>query len=206
MTASSSGTVKKALARLRKDRRLAPVIARVGPPRFHEYSRGDLLHNILEAILAQQLSARVARVIFGRFKDQQGKGFPDPRHILDTPDETLRGLGFSRAKVAAVKALSGAILSGELDLDALQALPDEGVIEALTRVKGIGPWTAHMALIFALKRPDVWPAADLGLRKSLQVLMDLPAVPTTKEAEPMGDPWRPYRSYACWYLWQVNDA
>ncbi len=206
MTASSNGTVKKALARLRKDRRLASVIERVGPPRFHEYSRGDLLHNILEAILAQQLSARVATVIFGRFKAQQGKGFPDPRRILDTPDETLRGLGFSRAKVAAVKALSGAVLSGDLDLDALQALPDDGVIEALTRVKGIGPWTAHMALIFALKRPDVWPAADLGLRKSLQVLMDLPAVPTTKEADPMGDPWRPYRSYACWYLWQVNDG
>ncbi len=206
MNASANGTMKKALAQLRKDRRLAPVIKRVGPPRFHEYSRGDLLHNILEAILAQQLSSRVARVIFGRFKAQQGKGFPDPRRILKTPDDVLRGLGFSRAKVSAVKNLSQAILSGGLDLDALRDLSDEEVIEALTRVKGIGPWTAHMALIFALRRPDVWPAADLGLRKALQALMDLPDVPTTRDAEPMGDPWRPYRSYACWYLWQVNDA
>lgn len=199
-------TQRRALAHLKRDPRLVPLVARVGPPRFHEYSKLDLLHNLLEAILAQQLSARVARVIFERFRDQQGKGFPNPRKIVRTSEETLRGLGFSRAKAASVRALSRAILDGDLDLEALPGLGDEAVVEALTAVKGIGPWTAHMALIFALGRPDVWPAADLGLRKALATLLELPEVPGIREAEPMGDGWRPYRSYACWYLWQMADG
>lgn len=197
---------RRALTFLRRDPRLRTLIARTGPPRFHEYSRQDLLHNLLEAVLAQQLSAKVARVLFERFRHQQGPGFPDPSRILATPEASLRALGFSRAKAETVKALCGAVLSGRLDLALLEGMADEEVVEALTAVKGIGPWTAHMALIFALRRPDVWPAADLGLRKGLRGLLGLPALPSPQEAKPLGDPWRPYRSYACWYLWQMNDG
>lgn len=197
---------QKALAHLRQDPRLGRLISRIGPPRFHEYSRKDLLHNLLEAVLAQQLSAKVARVLFERFRTQQGRGFPDPSRILQTPEAALRALGFSRAKTETVKALCEAVLSGRLDLRLLKGQSDDEVVAALTAVKGIGPWTAHMALIFALRRPDVWPVADLGLRKGLQALWGLSALPSPKEAQPLGDPWRPYRSYACWYLWQMNDG
>lgn len=194
-----------AVAALKRDKRLAVLIAKVGPPRFHEYSRRSVFTNLLEAILAQQLSAGVARVIFERFRKQQGKGFPDAEHILSTQETTLRGLGFSRAKVVCVHALSRMVRDAELDLNALDALPDDKVVGELIRVKGIGPWTAHMTLIFALKRPDVWPVADLGLRKSLQALLELPSLPTPSETRSLGERWRPYRSYACWYLWQLND-
>ncbi len=196
---------RKALAALRKDPRLKPVIARVGPPRFHEYSREDLLHNLLEAIVAQQLSGRVATVIFNRLKALEPRRFPDPRKLLKHSDETLKAVGLSRAKMASVRDLCDAVVTRRLDLDGLDELGDEEAVEALVRVKGIGDWTAHMALIFSLRRPDVWPVGDLALRKSLKQLLGLPSMPSPKDAEPLGDPWRPYRSYACWYLWQMND-
>jgi len=194
-----------ALAHLKKDERMRRLVELVGKPRFHEYSCFDLLHNLLEAIIAQQLSAKVAGVIFGRFKKSQGAGFPDPEKILSTPEAELRALGFSRAKVLAVRDLCGRVADGSLDLDSLKKLPDEAVIERLVEVRGIGPWTAHMALIFALSRPDVWPVDDLGLRKGLKTVYDLKALPETGEAAALGERFRPYRSYACWYLWQFND-
>ncbi len=196
---------RKALATLRKDPRLRPVIARVGPPRFHEYSRQDLLHNLLEAIVAQQLSGKVATVIFNRLKALDPKRFPDPGKLLKHSDETLKSVGLSRAKAASVRDLCDAVLTRRLDLDALEDLSDDDAVRALVGVRGIGDWTAHMALIFSLRRPDVWPVGDLALRKSLKHVLGLRAMPTPREAEPLGDPWRPYRSYACWYLWQMND-
>ena len=199
-------TDRKALALLRKDPRMRKLIEKVGPPRFHEYSRQDLLHNLIEAVVAQQLSGKVATVIFGRLKALDPRGFPSPRKIVRVSDESLRGVGLSRAKIVCIRDLCDAILSRRLDLRSLDSMSDEAVESALVSVKGIGPWTAHMALIFALGRPDVWPSADLGLRNALKEVSGLPAVPTPKEAEPMGDPWRPYRSYACWYLWQHHDA
>lgn len=196
---------RKALAKLRKDSRLKPIVARVGPPRFHEYSRADLLHNLLEAIVAQQLSGKVATVIFNRLKALEPKRFPDPKRLLKHSDETLRSVGLSRAKTASVRDLCDAVLTRRLDLGALEHMTDEEAVQALVQVKGIGDWTAHMALIFSLRRADVWPVGDLALRKSLRDVLGLGAMPTPKEAEPLGDPWRPYRSYACWYLWQMND-
>ena len=197
---------KKALAKLKRDARLRPVILKVGPPVFHEYSRENLLANLLAAIVSQQLSGKVADVIYGRLGKLGGKGFPNPKRLIKHTDEELKAVGLSRAKMACIRDLAGAIVSRRLDLDALPALSDTEVEEVLVGIKGIGPWTAHMALIFALRRPDVWPAADLGVRKALQVVLGLPALPAIKEAETMGDPWRPYRSYACWYLWQLLDG
>ena len=197
---------KKALAALRKDSRLKPIIARIGPPRFHEYSRQDLLHNLLEAIVAQQLSGKVASVIFGRLKALGGPRFPNPSALLKLTDQQLKEAGLSRAKMACVRDLCTRISDGNLDLGSLPDLPDAEVEKALVQVRGIGPWTAHMALIFALGRPDVWPAGDLGLRNSLREVLGLDRLPTIQEAEAMGDPWRPWRSYACWYLWQIHDA
>lgn len=197
---------KRALAKLRRDHRLKPIIQKVGPPQFHEYSRENILTNLVGAIVSQQLSGRVAEVIYGRLEKLGGKGFPNPKKLLKHTDEELKAVGLSRAKMASIRDLADAVHTGRLDLGALESLSDAEVEEALVAVKGIGPWTAHMALIFTLRRPDVWPAADLGVRKALQVVLGLPALPTIKEAEIMGDPWRPYRSYACWYLWQLLDG
>ncbi len=197
---------KKALAKLRRDPRLKPIIQKVGPPRFHEYSRENLLANLLAAIVSQQLSGKVANVIFARFQALEGARFPDPRRMVRHTDAELKAVGLSRAKMASIRDLGDAILSKRLNLAILPSLPDEDVEAALVKVKGIGPWTAHMALIFALRRPDVWPAADLGVRKALQTVLQLPALPSAKDAEAMGDPWRPYRSFACWYLWQMLDG
>jgi len=196
---------RSAVRALRKDARLRPIIERVGSPTFHEYSTKDLLENLLEAIVSQQLSGTVAKVIFKRLKALDGRRFPNPRHLLKLTDEELRSVGLSRAKVLSLRDLCDAVVTKRLDLASLGALSDDQVEGALCAVRGIGPWTAHMALIFALGRPDVWPAADLGLRKGLKEILDLPSLPTVKEAEPLGDPWRPWRSYATWYLWQHLD-
>lgn len=197
---------KKALAKLKRDSRFKPIILKVGPPVFYEYSRDNLLANLLAAIVSQQLSGKVANVIYGRLEKLGGKGFPNPKRLLKHTDEELKAVGLSRAKMASIRDLAAAVHTRRLDLDALEHLSDVEVEEALVHVKGIGPWTAHMALIFTLRRPDVWPAADLGVRKALQVVLGLPALPSIKDAETMGDPWRPYRSYACWYLWQMLDG
>jgi DNA-3-methyladenine glycosylase II len=197
---------KRALAKLKGDPRLKPIIEKVGAPEFHEYSRENLLANLLAAIVSQQLSGKVAAVMYGRLEKLGGKRFPDPKRLLKHTDAELKTVGLSRAKMASVRDLAEAIDTGRLDLEALRDLPDAGVEDALVQIKGIGPWTAHMALIFALRRPDVWPAADLGVRKALKVVFGLSALPSIKEAETMGDPWKPYRSYACWYLWQLLDA
>lgn len=197
---------RKALAKLKRDPRFKPIIQKVGPPQFHEYSREDLLANLLAAIVSQQLSGRVAEVIYGRLKKLGGRGFPNPRKLLKHTDEELRAVGLSRAKMAAVRDLADAFLTKRFDAGALEHMSDAEVEEVLVGIKGIGPWTAHMALIFTLRRPDVWPAADLGVRKALQVVLELPALPSIREAEGMGDPWKPYRSYACWYLWQMLDG
>lgn len=196
----------RALKALKRDKRLRPIVDRVGPPRFHEYSRRDLLENLLEAIVSQQLSGKVARVIFLRLKALDGEHFPDPARLLRQGDEALKRVGLSRAKIASIRDLCDAVVHGRLDLDSLENLPDEDVESALVKVRGIGPWTAHMALIFALRRPDVWPSADLGLRKALKEILELPSLPTPKEAEELGIAWKPYRSYATWYLWQHLDG
>ncbi len=197
---------RKALAHLRRDRRLRTLIARIGPPRFHEYSCEDLLHNLLEAVIAQQLSGRVARVIFERFRGLAPRRFPDPARLLKLSDAALSGAGLSRAKIACVRDLCGRLTDGRLRLEALDGMEDEEVVETLSEVRGIGPWTAHMVLIFAMGRPDVWPVGDLALRKSLRTLLRLDQPPSPGQAQILGEPWRPWRSYACWYLWQMNDG
>ncbi len=197
---------RKALAHLRRDRRMRTLIARIGPPRFHEYSCEDLLHNLLEAVIAQQLSGRVARVIFERFRALAPRRFPEPARLLKLSDAALSGAGLSRAKIACVRDLCGRLAEGRLRLEALDGMEDEEVVETLSEVRGIGPWTAHMVLIFAMRRPDVWPVGDLALRKSLHTLLRLDQPPSPGQAQILGEPWRPWRSYACWYLWQMNDG
>jgi len=150
--------------------------------------------------MSQQLSTRAAATIAGRF-DALFDGYPTPARVAEVPDDRLRGVGLSGQKVTYLRDLCRRIGDGSLPLGELDRLPDEGVIEALTRVKGIGRWTAEMFLMFRLHRPDVLPVDDLGIVKAVQRAYRLRTLPSPTRLMRLGESWRPYRSVACWYLW-----
>ena len=189
---------------MRRDPILAGAIKQIGPCRMAERQRKDHLTALIGAIVSQQLSTKAAATIFGRFAAL----FPDNQitnaAAIDAFDDaTLRGVGLSGQKVSYLRDLSARIADGRLDLDELEALPDENVIERLTAVKGFGRWTAEMFLMFRLHRPDVLPAGDLGIVNAIQRLYRLRKRPDPKRILKMGEAWRPYRSVASWYLWQT---
>lgn len=150
--------------------------------------------------MGQQLSVAAASAIFGRLKDANGGRSPTPRQLLLMRRSTLRTCGLSRAKVEYVRDLARHVLSGELDLPRLRRLDDDGVREAITAVKGLGRWTADMFLIFHLRRPDVLPVGDLGLRRAVERAYRV-SDPTAAQLEEIAAPWRPYRTTGSLYLW-----
>jgi DNA-3-methyladenine glycosylase II len=160
----------------------------------------DPLQALLHAIVSQQLSTKAAATITARFEALYG-GVPTPAQLAATADEQLRAVGLSSQKIGYVRDLCRRIENGSLPLAALDAMPDEAVVEALTEVKGIGRWTAEMFLMFRLHRPDVLPVGDLGIVKAVQRAYRLRKVPTPERLTRIGESWRPYRSIACWYLW-----
>jgi DNA-3-methyladenine glycosylase II len=198
--------VAAAVAHLRhSDDRMRALIDRVGPCTLHLH--GDLFYALVHAIVSQQISVKAKDAIMARIRNHYAPDpFPTPDRILRTPDDDLRALGCSRAKVVYLKDLSSRIAAGSLDLDTLPALPDEQIIDTLVAVKGIGRWTAEMLLIFALGRLDVWPVDDLGIVVGVQLLHDLPDRPKPKIVQELGEPFRPYRSIASWYLWRIRTA
>jgi DNA-3-methyladenine glycosylase II len=189
---------------MRRDPILAAAIKQIGPCRMADRQRRDHLTALIGAIVSQQLSTKAAATIFGRFAAL----FPDSQitnaAAIDAFDDaTLRGVGLSGQKVSYLRDLSARIADGRLNLDELDALPDEEVIARLTAVKGFGRWTAEMFLMFRLHRPDVLPAGDLGIVNAIQRLYRLRKRPDPKRILKMGEAWRPYRSVASWYLWQT---
>ena len=187
---------------MRRDPVLAGVIRRVGPCRMAERQRADHLTALVGAIVSQQLSTKAAATIFGRFLALFPDGDLRPSAIGAASDEALRGAGLSGQKVGYLRDLSARIMDGRLQLDELEALPDEHVIERLTAVKGFGRWTAEMFLMFRLHRPDVLPAGDLGIVNAISRLYRLRKRPDAKRILKIGEAWRPYRSVASWYLWE----
>ncbi len=157
----------------------------------------------MRAIVGQQLSVKAAAAIYGRLTARFCGRAPTPQEILnDDPEELRAAAGLSRAKVGFLRSLAEHVLSGELELERLDELPDEKVIEELTAVKGIGTWSAHMFLMFHLERPDVLPVGDLGIRKAVQRAYGLQELPLPAQIEEIAEPWRPYRSLASRYLWR----
>lgn len=181
---------------------MAALIARHAPCRLKRDR--VVFEGLLGAIVSQQLSVKVARTIFGRFKDLFADGIT-PEAVLETPVEALRGVGFSRAKAAYAHDLAAHVADGRLQLDRLDELSDEEVIAELTAVKGIGRWTAEMILMFDLARPDVLPVDDLGIREGFRRAYGLPERPAAAEMARIAEPWRPYRSIGSWYLWRVLE-
>lgn len=179
------------------DPRLAAVHTRHGPPPFWTREPGFL--TLLHIILEQQVSLASALAAFRRV---QALAHPlTPSTFLALSEQDLRTAGFSRQKTAYGRALAQAILDGEVDLDALHALTDDEVRKTLTRVKGIGPWTADVYLLMALRRPDIWPVGDLALVTAVQEVLVLPSRPSPDELEEVSAPWMPWRAVAARLFW-----
>ena len=201
LTAEGYARARRVL--MRRDPILSEAIKRIGPCLMADRQRKDHLSALTGAIVSQQLSTKAAAAIFGRFAALFPDNVVDAAAIAKLSDATLRGVGFSGQKIGYLRDLSARIADGRLNLDELDALPDEQVIERLTAVKGFGRWTAEMFLMFRLHRPDVLPAGDLGIVNAIQRLYRLRKRPDPKRILKMGDIWRPYRSVASWYLWQT---
>ena len=164
----------------------------------------DIFAGLIDTIVCQQLSVKAAATIFGRFKALFENGIT-PQAVVETPAETMRACGLSRGKAAYIHDLCAHVLDGRLALDRLDALPDEEIITELTAVKGIGRWTAEMILMFHLNRPDVLPVADLGIREGFKRAYGLEERPGPEEMARIAEPWRPWRTLGCWYLWRILE-
>ena len=190
-----------------RDRVLGAVIAAHGRCGLAASQREDPFTALVESIVGQQLSAKAAATIYRRVLALLPNGGPPaPGPILAVPEADLRAAGLSRAKIAYVRDLAARVRDGDVRLDAIAALEDAAVIAELTRVKGIGRWTAEMFLMFRLHRPDVLPIGDLGIVNAIRRAYALRKPPSAARLEKIAEPWRPYRSVACWYLWRTLDA
>jgi DNA-3-methyladenine glycosylase II len=196
--------MKQAIHHLRNnDPVLSAIIERVGD--YGIQFRQPDFETLVKSIVFQQLSGRVASVIFGRLSAAV-KGVVTPESILKLRPSRMRTLGLSTQKTAYIRDLARHTRAGTVVFEDLPDLPDEEVIVRLTQVKGIGVWTAHMFLIFALQRTDVLPTGDLGIRNAIRKAYCLEALPTPEEMERMAHRWRPYCSVASWYLWRSLEG
>ena|SRR6267143_439392 len=163
---------------------------------------------LVRAVAHQQLNGTAAESILRRFRALFPSGrFPRPQHILDVPEETLRTVGFSRAKIAALRDIAEKTISGLVpNSRQIQRMSDDEIVERLTQIRGVGRWTAEMLLIFKLGRADVFPVDDFGVRNGCRIAFELDVLPSPKQVLALGEAWRPYRSTASWYLWRAVDG
>jgi DNA-3-methyladenine glycosylase II len=195
--------MRKAINHLKKcDPVLRGIIERVGPFRM-AYGEPQFA-SLAEAIVYQQLNGKAAETIFKRFAALAGEPLT-PEGILKLSDAQFRGVGLSKQKSAYLKDLAQKTAAGVLDFSRLPELPDAEVIEHLTQVKGIGVWTAHMFLIFSLRRPNVLPTGDYGVQMALKRHYRKRKLPKPRDMEKIARAWEPYRSVACWYMWRSLD-
>jgi DNA-3-methyladenine glycosylase II len=195
--------MRKAVNHLKKsDPILRAIIERVGPCRM-EYGVPEF-SSLAEAIVYQQLNGKAAVTIFNRFAALAGEPIT-PEGILKLSDEQLRSVGLSKQKSAYLKDLATKTAAGLLDFSRLPELTDAEVIEHLTQVKGIGVWTAHMFLMFSLRRPNVLPTGDYGVQMAIRKHYKKRKLPKPKDMEKIAKAWEPYRSVACWYMWRSLD-
>ena len=181
------------------------VVDVVGPCAFAHRAGGTHFEAVARSIVYQQLSGKAAGTIHRRFHALYGDRAPAPAELLATSDEQLRAAGLSRQKIGYLRDLAARVASGDVPLDAIDALDDDAAIAALSRVKGVGRWTAQIFLMFRLGRPDVLPELDLGIQRGVQLAYGLPALATPREVQAIGAPWAPWRTVASWYLWRFVD-
>jgi len=192
---------------MESDRTLARHIQRVGACGLKPRRRRTVFAALVHAVAHQQLNGTAAGTILRRFVALfPGRSFPSPAEVLATPPVKLRSAGLSRAKVAAIQDIAAKAVAGVIPpARTIARLPDAEIIQRLTTIRGVGPWTVEMLLIFTLGRPDVLPATDFGVRKGFARLYGLAELPAPKDLLTHGERWRPHRSTAAWYLWRAAD-
>jgi DNA-3-methyladenine glycosylase II len=197
------------------DARLGVLIERIGPFKLRVKSTHSPFEALLEAILYQQLHANAARAILGRLLSLFGDLHPQPEQLLAVPDEMLRAAGLSQGKLLSLRDLAAKTLDGTVPpLATIRRLPDAEIVERLSRVRGIGTWTAEMLLMFRLGRPDVFPGTDYGIRKGYLLTfgkvkagkpISIDMLPKPEQMERRAARWKPWRSVASWYLWRAAE-
>jgi DNA-3-methyladenine glycosylase II len=187
-----------------RDPVIARLIAETGPPRFRRPEESHFA-TLVRAIVYQQLAGTAAAAIHGRLIAALD-GVVAPEGVVALPDTTLRAVGLSGNKAASVRDLAAKVLDGTVVLAprGLSRQSDEEIVARLSTVRGIGTWTAQMFLLFQLRRLDVWPTGDLGVRRGYGLAWKVP-MPTARALEPLGDPYRPYRSVVAWYCWRAAE-
>lgn len=203
MSVSNHTLLKQAAEHLStNDAVLRPIIKLHGAPKIspqtHYYSR------LIKSIISQQLSVKAAAAIQKRFQDLFDSDTPDPEALLVVNTDLLKAAGLSQAKIRYIRDLAEHMITGDLNFNTFTSLSNEEIISELTRVKGIGEWTAHMFLMFCMGRLDVLASGDLGVRNGIRALYKLDTVPTPDEVRIVAEQhhWHPYESAACWYIWR----
>lgn len=189
------------------DKTLGRLIERVGEITLKPQLRQTAYEALVESVVYQQLTGRAAATILGRVKALfPERKFPTPDDILATPDELFRGAGLSRAKTAAIKDIAAKTLDGTVPSNReIRKMTDLEIVERLTTIRGVGPWTVEMLLIFKLGRPDVFPASDYGVRKGFAHTYRKRELPTPKALLVFSERWKPHRTTAAWYFWRAAD-
>jgi len=192
----------------RADKVLGKLIRKVGPCTLKPHSRRSPFAALVQSVAYQQLNGTAAATILGRVKALfPHRRFPTPEDLVSMPDERLRSAGLSRAKTAAVKAIAARTLDGTVPTSrAARKMSNEEILQRLTELRGVGPWTVDMLLIFTLGRADVLPSTDFGVRKGFALTYGRKELPKPKELQEFGEKWRPYRTTAAWYLWRAVDS
>lgn len=189
------------------DERFAELISQVGPCSLQPKSQRSPFESLVRAVAHQQLNGKAASCILDRFVTLFGKeSFPSPNEVYVTDFDKLAKIGFSRAKAGYVKEIAQAALDGVIpSRKEIQQLTDDEIIERLTQIKGVGPWSVQMFLIFGLGRPDVLPIRDYGIQQGFAIVYRKRKLPTPDQIMKHGKRWRPYRTTAAWYLWRAAD-
>jgi len=191
---------------MKRDPILADIIKRHGACQLGSArDRFDHFAMLVRAIVSQQLSTKAAHTIHTRLIALMPEGKATPAALAALAEAQLRAVGISRQKAAYLRDLAEKVASGDVPLENIDELEDEAIVTALTRIKGIGRWTAEMFLIFRLQRPDVLPVGDLGIVNAMQKAYRMRKKPTPERMRKIGEAWRPYRSIASWYLWRSLD-
>jgi DNA-3-methyladenine glycosylase II len=196
--------MRKAINHLKKaDPIMGSIIERIGPYKI-EY-REPIFQSLVRSIVYQQLHGKAALTIFRRLADAANADPLTPESILKLRPARMRALGLSKQKMTYIRELARLTHKGHVSFEKLPGLEDAAIVEQLTRVKGVGVWTVHMFLIVALRRPDVLPTGDLGIRAAMKKAYGLDDLPKPADMEKIAAAWRPWSSVACWYLWRSLD-
>jgi len=197
--------IDKGLKHLKqKDQKMGRLIAEFEKPEFKKDT--NYFEALVRAIVYQQLSGKASATIYERFKGLfTNNQFPSPSNVLEKSHEELRSVGLSNQKASYIHNIANAFNAGIIP-DGIETIGDDEVIECLTTIKGVGPWTAEMFLMFTLNRPDVFPVTDLGIQKGFQLFFQLDEIPNSDQMIEKAEPWVPYRTLASWYLWRLVEG